>query len=418
MNTKKSLIYFTIGHNQEYIHILKFCHYSMLLNSPNIASKVDLLIMCDESYELIIRTLIPYARIFITDKNENTMQVAMRKLEIFSYPEINEYDNILYLDCDIVITKDISRILNKQIEDDKIYIKKENFIEDPFNKLFFGLKKYSPEDINNFILNNNVPINSGLILFKNTEKMKDHFKNILNISKNWKNEYYYDQSFINHYFQYNKKYDHELLDKDISFYDGNELNSIDDNATLINCFRDYLPIDYKLMNMKTIMFHEQKKKEVFAFTTFSKISEIINLGDKPKIAVIGTFNKEVVDPFIEYKPHKIFLIDALSNDQRQNELARNYSSEDFIELIENVANTPNYFESDSLDMVYVGNNVSSVTRSVMEYAYRSVRNGGWICGHGFNKNGCLQAVFCFDKGLRVNFVFMDELMAYAIKVFK
>lgn len=418
MLSKKNLVYFTLGHDPEYVNLTKFCLYSMLLNSPNISNRLDVMIMCDESYEPYVRTHIPYAHVFLTDKNESAAQTSMRKLEIFSYPTIDNYEHILYLDGDVVVTKDITELFKLDISNDILYVKKETEDINAFNMLFFGLRAYTEDHMRMFQEKKHCPFNAGHFLFKNSIEMKHHFNNILNMIKEWKGDFFYEQSFMNHYFQLNGKYNTHVLDAHISLYDGVTLTHMDDHATLIHCFKAHLPLDFKLMNMKNIMFHEQKKKQVIVYNSISNLHELINLGATPKMAMVGAFNKDIVDAFVLFKPSKLFLIEPFSVDSRKNELAKNYSTEDFIDVIEHVTESPKFFEPESLDMIYVGDNTSSITRSVMEYAYRSVKNGGWILGHGFNKNGSLYAVFCFDKGLRVNIVFMDENMGYAIKVFK
>ena len=52
-----------------------------------------------------------------------------------------------------------------------------------------------------FLYENNVRVfNAGFFGFLNNEAMKQHFDNILEMVKNFKGEYYYEQSFMNKYF--------------------------------------------------------------------------------------------------------------------------------------------------------------------------------------------------------------------------
>jgi hypothetical protein len=49
------------------------------------------------------------------------------------------------------------------------------------------------------------PFNAGQFLFKNTLKMKKHFENIIWLTKAWGGYYFYEQSFLNYYFNVKTK---------------------------------------------------------------------------------------------------------------------------------------------------------------------------------------------------------------------
>ena len=91
------------------------------------------------------------------------------RLFIFDYKNINNYNKILYLDTDILITNKLENILNFNMEN-VLYVLKEGSTDGPFwGRELFG--------------NNNPKISaftSGILLFNNNESIKNLFRDIIN----------------------------------------------------------------------------------------------------------------------------------------------------------------------------------------------------------------------------------------------
>jgi lipopolysaccharide biosynthesis glycosyltransferase len=115
-------------------------------------------------------------------------------LDVFEFPQIKNYDGILYLDTDILIIKPLAPIF-QLIREDKLYALKE--INDIRKKIYWGSNLFGDE-LKNY--KDKSGFNSGVLLFQNTETMKNLF-NIVRIDmKNRSNvkPYYFDQPFLNY----------------------------------------------------------------------------------------------------------------------------------------------------------------------------------------------------------------------------
>jgi predicted O-methyltransferase YrrM len=113
------------------------------------------------------------------------------------------------LDTDIVINSDINNIF-QICQEDKLYACYENQFKIDDNEKNWGLRLFSKEEINTLV--DKRAVNSGILLLKNCQKVRQVFDNILNDYRNIDNidnNDIYDQEFINYHF--NKE---NLIDKD------------------------------------------------------------------------------------------------------------------------------------------------------------------------------------------------------------
>lgn len=192
-----NLIYFTIGYNPEYIELLRFCLQT--LREQCDLSNIKILVMCDEGYRHLVESLeVDY--IMTTGMNRDPMQVSMRKVEVFSFPDINKFDKVMYLDSDIIITGDLNVIFDDIVVRDKLYVFEESDDYIEHNLKYFGLQNYTPEDIRRFTERRIKVFNCGQFGFKVSQEMHAHFYNVLYFIKQHDGEFYYEQSFMNYYF--------------------------------------------------------------------------------------------------------------------------------------------------------------------------------------------------------------------------
>jgi len=191
-----NLVYYTLGFNEVY---LKMLYLSIV--SLNKYNNIDILVLCDEKlYTKCYQTIgdIKNVRIETTTGCHDAMSSSMKKLEIFKY-DIAKYSKILFVDCDILIHKNLDDIFEK-IADNRLYA----YMDEPkfiFHIMpFHSLRDYTGDELI-FLYNNNVKVfNAGLFGFLNNAVMKQHFDNILEMVENYEGEYYYEQSFMNKYF--------------------------------------------------------------------------------------------------------------------------------------------------------------------------------------------------------------------------
>ena len=163
-----NLIYSCVFFKEEYIKLIY-----LLLKSYSLFGDADenteYLIICNHRFENKIKNI--FNNLDITGKIwcldlQTKFQAGCSRLEIFKYPNIKNYNKILYLDCDILITNKLSYILDINIED-KIYCLEEgNTNHDFWGKQFF---EKNP-NISGFT--------TGILLFKNSNKMEKLFNDI------------------------------------------------------------------------------------------------------------------------------------------------------------------------------------------------------------------------------------------------
>ena len=167
-----NLIYACVFLNKDQLDLLKLFLFSIKLYSNieeivilTTSDFVDDLEKISIDFDINIKTLITTC---------NTIEDSMvNRYKIFDYPEINKYSKILYLDLDIIIQQNIDTLFNLELED-KIYAvpQPNTKIESPhFGSQLFDFTK---------IDKNNIGINGGVLLFKNTNTMRSLFTTILN----------------------------------------------------------------------------------------------------------------------------------------------------------------------------------------------------------------------------------------------
>ena len=116
--------------------------------------------------------------------NYNTLfEAGCARLNIFSYDTISNYENILYLDTDILLNSDVNILFNLDISSEKIYALEEGNIHSDFwGGQFFNFNEFDK---------NMSAFTSGILFFKNSQTIKILFDTIkthifeyINVQKN------------------------------------------------------------------------------------------------------------------------------------------------------------------------------------------------------------------------------------------
>jgi hypothetical protein len=170
INKPRNLIYFCAFHNKGYIDLLK-----LLLSCIKIFSNtdtIDFLVFTSESFRSSIEEISSNLDIEINIQTfdfTTQHEAGCARLFIFDYKYIYKYDKILYLDTDITIQNDLSRLFDLPIED-KVYAVQEYDINgEGHGAWFFDFTRFDPST---------PAINSGVLLFQNTLKMRRIFSDI------------------------------------------------------------------------------------------------------------------------------------------------------------------------------------------------------------------------------------------------
>lgn len=193
-----NLVYYTLGFDIKYLNLL---HLSITsLRKYN--TKIDVLVICDE---LIIDKCVERMKEFSNIKivpctdSVSAMDSSMKKLRIFDY-DILKYKKILFIDSDILVDIDLKKILDNIKDNTKLYAFAEYKNIGFHNTKYHSLLNYTFEDYAFFEANQIYPFNCGLFGFLNSYTMRKHFSTILSIIDKYEGEYWYEQSFMNVYF--------------------------------------------------------------------------------------------------------------------------------------------------------------------------------------------------------------------------
>lgn len=227
----KTLVYFCVFSNPDYINLLKLLLISLVLYTEDL-SQIDLLVFTssDLQQEIIVleKTLNIRIDTYIFDFKGKD-QAVCSKLYIFDYPLTQLYKQILYLDTDILLQSDINKILQYSLEE-KIYGVEEGTI----GHEWWGGELFDFSKVDKTL----TAINGGTLLFRPTNTIKQVFINICadikyRSEKSMALPVCSDQSYINYYFIKENIYNNTYLTKYTKFYSkGADLNLINSDNIL------------------------------------------------------------------------------------------------------------------------------------------------------------------------------------------
>jgi len=197
-----NLVYYTVGYDVKYIDMLELSIISLRKYNPTI----HVLIIADKMMEDECKKRFSSIQVVTCDDSISAMNSSMKKLQIFKY-DISKYSKILFIDSDILIGIDLNTIFNR-IKTGSLYACAEHKTDLIFyhQQKYHSLLDYTEEQLT-FLKDNNIHVfNAGLFGILNTPVMKDHFDNVLDLIKKHtgSSNYYYEQSFMNVYFNLRK----------------------------------------------------------------------------------------------------------------------------------------------------------------------------------------------------------------------
>lgn len=168
----KNILYTCVFSNKHFIKLLELLLIS-IKEFGNLKNDIDILVLTHPDFKNDIEKLCQNIKInvIIYCMDFNTVPEAKSaRLYIFNIPFIDNYDKILYVDTDIIITNDLQNIFKYEITD-KLYVVEECDISgDYFGKEFFNFNEIDPKT---------PAFNSGVLYFKPCETIKVLFKEIL-----------------------------------------------------------------------------------------------------------------------------------------------------------------------------------------------------------------------------------------------
>jgi len=140
----------------------------------------------------------------INDTYNNIDKACKARLDLFNLHSITNYNKILYLDTDILVKDNINKVFDV-CEEEIFYVLEEGEInsdDDFWGKSLFG------NEINNY--EDKKAFTSGIILFKNCEKIRDLFNKIIEDIVNRYHSFHDQPYIVYNAFKYNL-YNNQIL---------------------------------------------------------------------------------------------------------------------------------------------------------------------------------------------------------------
>lgn len=204
----KDLVYYTIGFSASYIRLIKLS-IDTLRTSGWMG---DVAIICDHSLVDQCKDAIGSDVIYLPVADSGTPERAsMNKLRIFDFPEVAAYDRIMFLDGDIVVHTDVHTLFDGITRDDVLYVFTESTEHSHHMSIYWSLDAYTPEEFR-YLENSSIHVfNAGTFAFMLSQQMKTHFRNILDMISTYQGRFFYEQSFMNVYFNKINKTDRTVF---------------------------------------------------------------------------------------------------------------------------------------------------------------------------------------------------------------
>jgi hypothetical protein len=190
-----NLVYYLLyGDDIKYFNMLKLSILTLVKNGNY---KGDILIITDNINDRIKEIDIDNnVYVMVSNMNDFNGTKSLFRYYIFNFEFIDNYDKILYIDTDVLISKDINHIfsINKGEFNFSIETYKKGLNDLCSAYYLLGDKLYRE-------IGDNIIINAGIFLFDNNEKNINICKEIFNSNCNGSCQ---DQPIVNKYFLLNK----------------------------------------------------------------------------------------------------------------------------------------------------------------------------------------------------------------------
>lgn len=224
----QNLVYTTIGFSKSYAQCIQLFLKSILLYSS--LKGIDILIICDEdmfsevsdiAYSIFDNEYLKNKMFFLVAPNSaDAMKASIHKLNIFDFPQLEAYKNILFVDVDVLCLHSLDAffsIMDEKITDERkhyLYAHKEK--EDPMqNKIpFWSMNNYTDDDMQFFKDNHICPFNAGMFAFRYSLEMKEHFARVSEMIITSPKVFFFEQAYMNVYFNKKNLVRYDLISND------------------------------------------------------------------------------------------------------------------------------------------------------------------------------------------------------------
>lgn len=216
----KPLVYYTVGYSSTYIDVTGLSLKTLRKSGYT----GDVAVICDQSFLPRCKQILGDGILYMTLPDSKTPeQASMNKLRIFELPNIDAYDRVLFLDSDIVVHMNVYSLFQSISTVGKLYVYSETTKQEDHTNLMWSLQTYTPLDLAFFAETSVHVFNAGCFAFVRANEMKDHFLSIQYQIMQHTGKFFYEQSFMNVYFNRNGQTDRTLLtDKNYVFPKGTQ----------------------------------------------------------------------------------------------------------------------------------------------------------------------------------------------------
>lgn len=396
---KKNLLYYSIGVDDEYAQMIKMSLKSISLSNKK---KIDILIVTDKEYynKNLVDIIDDNLFFLFMDFPEEGDQKYFNRLKVFDFPRIYEYENILYLDSDILVNIDLNYIFDKCEHHGTLYTVIEDPDYDNHKRIQFGLGNYTEEELDFFRNNNIYTFNSGTLLFKASPLMKKHFKNVLSLIENYNGEYFTDQSFLNYYFNtYNLSDTNKIVKfKDLIYVvDSNFESEIKYEKKLLHFITEGGASVTKIEKMKKVLDNMVGKIYGDRSLWIKDISNYIGNGKGVEVGVFkGDFSKQILQSW----GGTLYMVDVWKGlgEEYIDISNHNFHTEAYKETMDNIHGCEDrgimirasskvaseMFEDESLDFVFIdANHAYDFVVEDIKLWYPKLKKGGMFSGHDY-----------------------------------
>ncbi len=420
---QKILYYFTIGFDKTFVKCLE-----LAIETLRRYSSQTIVALVDEDIDVDLPGVIVYK----CKKSKTPEESSMRKLDIFNYPIIYSFDKVLFIDSDIVTHCDIDSIVLKISDPEKLYVYTEDF-PGGHTHLYFSLCNYTSEQLAS--LKDVGVFNAGLFGFIPSECMKKHFDGVKELIQKHTGKFYYEQSFMNVYFNLIPNSTDRNLFTDENYRMGHVKDQSYENK-LIHFAGSGSGGTFKYNNMK-------KYVDTYMCREFNtRVDMITNLVEpNGVIGEIGVFKCDFSRQLVNIlKPSRLVLFDLFEGPMCSGDVDGNnvqwcnmgemyFEAKKIGEAIKgDSSECLSKFEDQTFDMLYIdGDHSYQGVKKDLEQAFKKVKIGGWIMGHDYEMNmnkartsydfGVKRAVdeFCKEKGQSIYAKGFDGCVSFAIK---
>lgn len=219
----KSLLYYTVF-GVDYTMLVEVSLKTLVINKVN--RDFDLLFITDLPTLKLLNTIECLKEFVwnyhIVETPEDGIDASVAKIKIYSYSKVLNYNKILFLDADVICRGNFLDIFNTPTEGKlEVVISPlvKRVLPEPLTNLIksttlsHSLCSFTEKNKQFILKNNPLIFNAGHFYFENTEQMEQHFKNIIWLMSVWPSAYFYEQSFMNQYFNLNGLASYNTLNK-------------------------------------------------------------------------------------------------------------------------------------------------------------------------------------------------------------